>query len=338
MDDELKQVIQKLSCSKAKSLLLHMMYRLKTIKESNDSQEEMIEKLYFSQDRILGVLKNENHFEREYETVHIVCGESAAGSLKVGLEGENKVIGFPDFFAVGSIWELHKEVGRNRRYEWLRDHLIYPDDFIEEEYERRFKNTLSEIDAIPSQVPIVIWTAENANEQTGVCYLFYLLKEKINQIYLINTTIAYQELFNTNEYQYFYLHTGEVVPEKLNAIYQKKLSKPLTVQERTQFEKEWLSLSDSKGVVRIWENNKIKTVNEDHFDEMIVTTAQQLYSKQKEKDFMKSGRIIGEVLGLLDNNVGDAFIEYRLRSLIYKGVFDIKGIPKGMRYYSVKLR
>lgn len=50
MDDELNQVIQKLSCSKAKSLLLHMMYRLKTIKESNDSQEEMIEKLYFLHD------------------------------------------------------------------------------------------------------------------------------------------------------------------------------------------------------------------------------------------------------------------------------------------------
>ncbi|MBV7509677.1 DUF1835 domain-containing protein [Bacillus sp. sid0103] len=338
MDDELNQVIHKLSCSKAKSLLLHMMYRVKTIKESNDSQEEMIEKLYFLHDRILGVLKNGNHFQREYEAVHIVCGESAAGSLKVGLGRENKIIGFPDFFAVGPIWELHKEVGRNHRYEWLRDHLNYQDDFIEEEYERRFLNTLSEIDAILAQVPIVIWTAENANEQTGVCFLLYLLKEKTNPIYLMNTTIAYQELFNTSEYQYFYFHTGEVMPEKLKAIYQKKLSKPLTVRERSQFEKEWLSLSDSKGVVRIWESNKIKTVNEDYFDEMIVTAAQQLHSKQKEKDFMKSGRIIGEVLGHIDNNVGDAFLEYRLRSLIYKGIFEIKGIPKGMRYYSVKLR
>jgi hypothetical protein len=212
------------------------------------------------------------------------------------------------------------------------------DDFIEEEYKRRFLDTLSEIDAIPEQVPIVIWTGENADEQTGVCYLLYVLKGKTNPIFLMNTTIAYQELFNTSEYQYFYFRTGEVAPDKLKVIYQEKVSQPLSIQERIQLEEKWLSLSDSKGLVRIWENNKIITVNEDYFDEMIVTAAQQLHSKQKQKDFMKSARIIGEVLGHIDNNVGDTFLEYRLRSLIYKGIFEIKGIPKGMRYYSVKLR
>jgi hypothetical protein len=339
MDDELYQAIQNLSGSEAKSILTHMMYQSKTIKEFNDSPEVMVEKLSFLHDSILGAIKKRNiNVQREYKAVHIVCGESAAGSLKVGLSRENKVIGFPDFFAVGPIRELHTEGGRNRRYEWLSDHLNYQDDFIEEEYKRRFLDTLSEMDAIPEQVPIVIWTGENADEQTGLCYLLNLLKGKTNPIYLINTTIAYQELFNTSEYQYFYFHTGEVAPDKLKVIYQEKLSEPLSIQERTQFEEKWLSLSDSKGLVRIWENNKIITVNEDYFDEMIVTSAQRLHSKQKEKDFMKSARLIGEVIGHIDNNVGDTFLEYRLRSLIYKGIFEIKGIPRGMRYYSVKLR
>ncbi|MFP7296862.1 DUF1835 domain-containing protein [Neobacillus niacini] len=280
----------------------------------------------------------DDELQKEYKAVHIVCGESAAGSLKVGLGRENKVIGFPDFFAVGPIWELHKEVGRNLRYEWLRDHLNDQDDFFEKEYTHRFLDTHSEIDAIPDHVPIIIWTGENANEQTGLCYLLYLLKGKTNSIYLFNTTISYQELFNTSEYRYFYYYTGEVNPEKLKVIYQEKLYKPLSVQERNQFEKDWISLSQSKGLVRIWENNKLKTVNEDYFDEMIVTAAHHLHSKQKEKDFLKSARIIGEVLGQLDHNVGDTFLEYRLRSLIYQGIFEIKGIPKGMRYYSVKLR
>jgi hypothetical protein len=71
---------------------------------------------------------------------------------------------------------------------------------------------------------------------------------------------------------------------------------------------------------------------------LIVTAAQKSHGKQREKDFMKSSRIIGEVYGHIDNHVGDAFLEYRLRSLIYNGVFETKGIPKGMRYYSVKLR
>ena len=92
------------------------------------------------------------------------------------------------------------------------------------------------------------------------------------------------------------------------------------------------------GVVRIWKNNKINVVDEGYFDELIVTTAKKLHEEQRYHDFMKAGRIIGEVYGLLDNNVGDAFLEYRLRCLIYQGVFEIKGIPKGMRHYSVKLR
>jgi Protein of unknown function/Domain of unknown function (DUF1835) len=339
MDDELYQAIQNLSGSEAKSILFHMMYQSKTIKELNDSPEEMVEKLSFIHDSILGAIKKRNNnVQREYKAVHIVCGESAAGSLRVGLGRENKIIGFPDFLAVGPIWELHIEDGHNRRYEWLRDHLNYQDDFIEEEYSRRFLDTLSEMDAIPEQVPIVIWTGENADEQTGLCYLLYVLKGKTNPIYLINTTIAYQELFNTSEYQYFYFHTGEVAPDKLKVIYQEKLSQPLNIQERIRLEEKWLSLSHTNGVVRIWENNNIITVNEDYFDETIVTAAQHLHSKQKEKDFMKSARIIGEVLGHIDNHVGDTFLQYRLRSLIYKGIFEIKGIPKGMRYYSVKLR
>jgi len=276
--------------------------------------------------------------EREYEAVHIVCGESTAGSLRVGLGRKNRIIGFPDFFAVGPILELHNEVGRKRRYEWLRDHLNYPDDFIGEEYESRFSKTLADIDAIPDYVPIIIWTGENADEQTGLRYFLFLLKEKPNEVFLINTTIAYQDLFNTSEFQYFYFHTGEVAPEKLNTIYQRALTKPLTTEERNQFGKEWLTLSVTKGVVRIWENDKIREVGECHFDELIVASAQTLHDKQREKDFIKSGRLIGEVFGRIDNNVGDTFLEYRLRSLISKGVFEIKGVPKGMRYYSVKLK
>lgn len=296
-----------------------------------------MEEIHKSTEKING-REAKKHFERLYETVHIVCGESPAGSLRVGLGYENKVIGFPDFFAVGPIWELDKEDVRKRRYEWLKDHLNYPDAFIEEEYERKYLKSLTEINCLKGDIPIVIWTAENANEQTGLRYLLYLLKEKANDVFLINTTIAFQELFNTSEFQYYYYHTGEVVPEKLNTIYQKKLTKPLTAEERTRLEKEWMTLSDTKEVVRIWEHNKIKAVNPNYFDELIITTAQNFHAQQREKDFIKSIRLIGEVYGQIANQVGDAFIEYRLRSLIYNGVFEIKGIPKGMRYYSVKLR
>ncbi|WP_083930213.1 DUF3658 domain-containing protein [Paenibacillus sanguinis] len=33
---------------------------------------------------------------------------------------------------------------------------------------------------------------------------------------------------------------------------------------------------------------------------------------------------------------GDAYFEYRLRTLVYDGVLEIKGFPTAMRYYSVR--
>ncbi|WP_243355478.1 DUF1835 domain-containing protein [Bacillus litorisediminis] len=337
MIKDLRNSVNQLTESEAKSVLLHLIIRLKMVHESNESPKEMIDDLYVTYNKFLKITQHKKTMVREYKAVHIVCGESSAGSLRGGLGSEHKVIGVPDFFAVGPIWELHKEAGQKQRDEWLRDHLNYPDDYMEE-YEMRFSKTLEEINAIPEDIPIVIWTAENAGEQAGIRYLLYLLKEKTNEVFLINTTIAYQELFNTNEFQYFYGQTGEVHPQKLNTIYQTKLTKPLTNEERARFETDWITLSSTKGILRIWESNKIKEVNEDYFDSVIVTAARQLHAKQKEKDFIKAGRLIGEVLGRLGNPVGDAYLEYRLRSLLYNGVFEIKGIPKGMRYYSVKLR
>ena len=48
----------------------------------------------------------QNKMEIEFNTVHIACGESTAGSLRYGLGRGNKVIGFPDFFSIGPIWKL----------------------------------------------------------------------------------------------------------------------------------------------------------------------------------------------------------------------------------------
>jgi len=53
---------------------------------------------------------------------------------------------------------------------------------------------------------------------------------------------------------------------------------------------------------------------------------------------MKSARLIGEVIGNVDQYIGDGFVEYRVRLLIMNGIFEIKGVPKAMRYYSVKLK
>lgn len=45
--------------------------------------------------------------------VHIVNSESAAGSLRVGLERPKTVIGFPDSFSIGPLWKLDEKIGQS---------------------------------------------------------------------------------------------------------------------------------------------------------------------------------------------------------------------------------
>lgn len=337
MIKELRSSIEKLSESEAKTFLLHALLRIKMLEESKDSKEQMLEDLYAMYNRIL-TFQKKSLLDIEYDAVHIVVGEAAAGSLRVGLGHKHQVIGFPEYFAIGPIWRMHTEEGLRKRYEWLKEHINAPMDYFEEEYQSRIANALGEIDAIPEDVPIVIWTTENANEQTGMRYFIHLLQEKSNDIYTINTTIAFGELFNKENVRYVLKHSGEAHPEQLKFIYEKKLGKPLSLEEKSRLQQEWAALSNTKEVLRIWENRLIKGVPENYFDQFIIETAQKLHTRQENKGFMKAARLIGGVYGLLDDYVNDTFLEYRVRCLLYDQVFEIKGIPKGMRYYSVRLR
>ena len=273
--------------------------------------------------------------------IHIVFGASASGSLKVvlkemGLDKKEKVISFWDIFSIGPVWRLHEEIGEEARFKWMKNCISaeydeYPD------YKQRFKKAINGISSIPEGVHITIWTSDSAHEQTGLRFVLYLLKEKNIDITLINTTEAYEELFQVKKVKYTPLHTGEIPTEKLQIIYKQGHGKFFTDHDREDLEKDWLSLSESQETLRIWRNGKIQSVPEDYYDEFIIKRAKKLHSQQKIKDFMKSARLIGEVLGHLDQYVGDEFLEYRLKKLIREGVFESEGSLEAMRFYSVKL-
>ncbi|WP_407269749.1 DUF3658 domain-containing protein [Radiobacillus sp. PE A8.2] len=126
--------------------------------------------------------------------------------------------------------------------------------------------------------------------------------------------------------EHFPLHTGELSPERITHL--------LTAEEREKLESEWEQLSTQQEVLRIWQEGKLHHVDASYFDDFIISKAKKL----DRGEFMKSARLIGEVIGHLEQYIGDGYVEYRVRHLIINGVFDIEGVPKAMRFYSVKLR
>ena len=273
--------------------------------------------------------------------IHILFDASASGSLKfvlreMGLDRKEKVISFSDIFSIGPVWRLHEEIGLQSRFEWMKKCMS--DEYDEHsDYTKSFNKAVNQINMIPDGEHITVWTSNNAHEQTGMRYVVHLLKGKNIDITLINTTEAYEALFQVKKVTYKPLSTGEIPLEKLQFIYEQAYGKFLTDHEKEDLEIEWRSLSESKETLRIWRNGRIQSVPEDYYDEFIIKKAKKLHRKQGTKEFMKSARLIGEVLGHLDQYVGDSFLEYRLRKLIEKNIFEVEGSLAAMRYYSVKL-
>ncbi|MGW6299547.1 DUF1835 domain-containing protein [Peribacillus butanolivorans] len=278
------------------------------------------------------------------KVLHIVFGQSTLGSLKLslrelGIENEEKVLCFSDIFSVGPIWKLHDEVGLKQRLDWFRTRFISEDDYFKVDYEKDFIKTKGIVCNAPEETPIFLWAGDNSHEQTGVRYVLYLLKKKRNNIILINTTKAYHEQFNSSDIVYSPINTGGISPEKLRSIYEKNKAKtPISTEDRKKLYLEWELLAEAQDVLRIWENGEVHCVDEDFYDQFIIKKAQKLHIHQKYRDFMKSARLVGEVIGHLEQYLGDEFIEYRVRHLINTGTFEIEGVPKAMRFYSIKLR
>ncbi|WP_207369268.1 DUF1835 domain-containing protein [Heyndrickxia coagulans] len=274
--------------------------------------------------------------------IHILFGAAASGSLKhalrkMGLDKKDKVISFWDIFSIGPIYKLNEEIGVKSRFKWMEKCMS--DEFDEiPNYLKDFKRSLHQINSVADGEHVIIWVADNAHEQVGLRFAVYLLKDKNMNINVINTTKEYEKRFPVKNVKYTLLHSGEMIPEKFQHIYEHGAGNLMTDHDRTGLKKEWLSLAETRETLRIWQNEKICSVSEDYFDEFIIDKVKKLHGKGKERKFINSARVIGEVIGHLDQYVGDTFLEYRIRKLIEVGVIESKGRLEAMRFYSIRLK
>ncbi|HSI67066.1 MAG TPA: DUF1835 domain-containing protein [Planococcus sp. (in: firmicutes)] len=269
-------------------------------------------------------------------TVHIVTLESTAGSLRVGLARPKTVIGFPDAFSIGPLWNLPEKAGRDFRREWLFDNINFEQE--ETEYERKFKNALLEIDDVAPGVPIYIWYGNNGEEQTGLRFYLWLLRDKPNEIFLMNTADLYEKYIAVED-GFAYFHTGFLDSKIVKQFFEnEQKTTPVNEEKRIHFHKEWIALAETKDVLRIWRNGQIHAVPEDHYDSLITEKLEQRHQKQANKDFILTAQLIGEIVAEWDEFVDYFYLEYRIRELLYNGTLEIKGVPKSMRHYRIKLR
>ena len=217
--EEMKNVIKELPEEEAKLLLFHVFLRVNLLKETAYSKKEFVNNVENLFETIFDVHKDRLEVKQEenFQMIHILFGASSAGSLKVALKDlgrykMEKVISFWGMFSIGPIWQLHEEIGVETRLNWMKN-VMNDENEDFHDYMNRFQETINQINSIQEGVPITIWISDSSHEQTGLRFVLYLLKNKKNDILVINTTKKHSELFNKKDIEYTVLHTGEIPPE-----------------------------------------------------------------------------------------------------------------------------
>ncbi|ANE45599.1 hypothetical protein SY83_03995 [Paenibacillus swuensis] len=279
------------------------------------------------------------------QRVHIVSGESLAGGLNVVLtklnrNTEDRIICLPEQYEMGPLWKMEDDEGRTLRREWFFNHIEnHGDREGHAEAEVKVQDLLNCISQIPEHAVIILWSANNAVEQMALRHAAYLLRNLNNEMKVLNAVHIVEEIYNTPHHRIDYRTSGEIVPDKLaDALKEVSRLPQITQDERRVLEQGWAELTTSRSVLRIWEDDRIRHVDESHVDDYLLNMMERLYENRPYTDFIKAVRVIGEAMGYAQQYIYHGYYEYRLRSLIYSGKLESQGDLKAMRNYSVRLR
>ncbi|MCM3203384.1 DUF1835 domain-containing protein [Paenibacillus illinoisensis] len=338
----IKRATDSLGEGELKPYLQFMLAKIKLVKQQEGTSETLAHELIKLYDELKGLQERKVFWSPvpNCTHVHIVIGESFAGSMKqalrgLGLEETHKVISLQENYAIGPLG-LDLAEGRMERRNWFSNNII---GGLEEydEFENEYNEILAKLDLIPKGAEIVVWTSSNACEQIGLRHAVHLLRSKPNSISLYDACSVCEELYNRPDAFIHYMCSGEIPSEKLReAISRLDDKKRLDSTDVARLDKEWKVITEQSGTLRIWRDEAVLEVPADYYDEYLLEKLDDLKPLGGDEGYLKSSRLIGEAIGNCEQFIGDAYFEYRLRELIYKGVLEIKGVPAGMRFYSIR--
>ncbi|MZQ85499.1 DUF1835 domain-containing protein [Paenibacillus sp. 5J-6] len=277
--------------------------------------------------------------------VHLVFSLSDAGSLKVALSRIGKrtvsqVMAFNELFSVGPISDLDTITGQQNRLFWMmernRDYR-YGQDINRE---HQLVNIISAVKSIPENKTIVIWCADNAHDQTGLRFVLYLLREREQQINVVNMSEVYEASGLQVKDKAIPYAMGQIDQE----IYEELVRKyydgfTLEPCQRRLYESEWLQLTNQNSELRIWKDGVVKGSDMCMLDEVIVKAVTELEQEQEQNEngFIRAGSIVARVFDIFQQLVGDWFITYRIWILVNRGILTFRGLPWALHQFSVKL-
>lgn len=252
------------------------------------------------------------------KVIHIVFSESAEGSFKQAIKKEiitgDKLIALYDNLSNGLINNL-KDI--KSREEWWNELNGEENYFYCEidEFEDNYKKFYDDISKISDGDVVYLWYGHCNREICGMMYTLYLLKDKEIKSYAINVSDKIIENNQGRIFTYIANSASEIIPEKLAEYL--KLARKIERDEYKKLLNQWDKLTKENSLLRSYINENMESVSEDYFDMDIL--------KYTDKEYKKSARTVGEVLGNTEPRITDDYIFWRIRELVKLEKISFKG-------------
>lgn len=266
---------------------------------------------------------------------HIVFNEDdievlqKAIALDDTLQGE--VIQIKDDYAVGPLANIYIGEGIAARREWWKEILAGGDyhslaDHNDIDDYKTVASIVGNMRRNPDEI-VWIWAAQNKHDVSGYYWLLHFMKEfqgRVFILYLNNLP------FLNEKGQLFYPQWLSTIPPK-EFMKAKKLARPITLSEFEVDPDEWTRLCNENKGVRILEGGKkLSQYDYDFYDADL--------KKFITPEWQKASKIIHNFLHKNKHTTGDAYLLWRLKTILKEGEFDVNGELKNMKDFEVKAK
>lgn len=266
---------------------------------------------------------------------HIVFNEADIEVLQKAIELDptlqGEIIQIKDDYAVGPLANIYIGEGITARREWWKEILTGGDyhglaDSSDIDDYKTIASLVGNMRRNPDEI-VWIWAAQNKHDVSGYYWLLHFMKEfqgRVFILYLNNLP------FLNEKGQLFYPQWLSSIPPK-EFMKAKKLARPITLSEFEVDPDEWTRLCNENKGVRILEGGKkLSQYDYDFYDADL--------KKFITPEWQKASKIIHNFLHKNKHTTGDAYVLWRLKTILKEGEFDVNGELKGMKDFEVKAK
>ncbi|MBS1751163.1 MAG: DUF1835 domain-containing protein [Bacteroidetes bacterium] len=267
--------------------------------------------------------------------IHIVFNEADTEVLQKAIDMDEsitgKVIQIKDDYAVGPLLNIYTGDGMTARRAWWStvlaggDYNGKADDGSVDD-----TKTVAEIVGTMRRNPeeiVWIWAAQNKHDVSGYYWLLQYMKEFQSRVYILYLNNL---PFINEKGSIFYPEWMHTIPPK-EFLKAKKLARPITLSEFEIDPDEWTKLcNDNKGVRILEGGKKLVQYDYDFYDADL--------KKFITKDWQKANKIISQFLSKNKHTTGDAYLLWRLKTILGEDKYDVQGELKNMKDFEIKTK